>query len=121
MRQETGIKIPSAPEALQREQFQCPALDDARQCRAYEQRPMLCRLWGAVEWMPCTFGCRPAEGLLPDSDGYRLLRESLAVGAPATPDDARRTADIEARVKDPSTRSALRQYIRQARRGRSMP
>jgi len=26
-------------------------------CTVYEDRPLLCRLWGVAEKMPCTFGC----------------------------------------------------------------
>jgi len=50
----------------------CPALVAGR-CSVYEVRPMVCRLWGAVEGMPCPYGCAPAGGLLADVDGQRLL------------------------------------------------
>jgi Fe-S-cluster containining protein len=33
----------------------CPALRNGR-CSVYEVRPMVCRLWGAVEGMKCRFG-----------------------------------------------------------------
>jgi hypothetical protein len=33
-----------------------------------------CRLWGAVESMPCPWGCQPEGGLLPDAEGRRLIQ-----------------------------------------------
>ena len=58
----------------------CPALSILGQCRIYQARPMICRLWGAVEGMPCPHGCRPADGqLLTDEQGWVLLRAASAV------------------------------------------
>ncbi len=34
----------------------CSLLKDGK-CSIYEDRPLLCRLWGVVEKMPCVFGC----------------------------------------------------------------
>jgi hypothetical protein len=50
----------------------CPALRNGR-CSVYEVRPMVCRLWGAVEGMKCPYGCQPEGGYLPDAEGHRLL------------------------------------------------
>jgi Fe-S-cluster containining protein len=50
----------------------CPALRNGR-CSVYEVRPMVCRLWGAVEGMKCPFGCAPVFGYLSDATGQRLL------------------------------------------------
>lgn len=50
----------------------CPALQDGR-CEVYEVRPMVCRLYGAVEGMRCPYGCEPEGGHLPDREGQRLL------------------------------------------------
>jgi len=41
---------------------------------------MICRLWGLVASMPCPYGCRPEGGLLPDSEGARLLLEAEGIG-----------------------------------------
>lgn len=57
----------------------CVALTILNRCGVYERRPMICRLWGLVESMPCTFGCRPEGGLLSDTDGYELLAQVLEV------------------------------------------
>jgi hypothetical protein len=51
----------------------CSALDGVGRCSVYEERPLLCRLWGAVEKMTCQFGCVPADGWLdPDVEAEVL-------------------------------------------------
>jgi len=50
----------------------CPLYDmRTRRCAVYPVRPLVCRLLGFVEWMPC-----PIERRLPVlDDGVRLMRE----------------------------------------------
>jgi hypothetical protein len=50
----------------------CPLLDAGR-CTVYADRPLICRLFGAVEDLRCPFGCLP-ERLLTPAEGRRLLR-----------------------------------------------
>lgn len=57
----------------------CPALV-ADRCSVYEDRPLICRLWGAVESMPCPHGCEVTPGLLMDAGAQTLIRRSLEVG-----------------------------------------
>lgn len=49
----------------------CPLLVDGR-CSVYNARPMICRLFGAVEGMICKHGCKPAD-LLTDDEGFDLV------------------------------------------------
>ena len=60
----------------------CPALTEDKRCSVYDLRPLICRLWGAVEGMPCTYGCRPKNGgrLLSDEDAYKLIAEAQRIG-----------------------------------------
>lgn len=58
----------------------CEALAEDKRCAVYEMRPMLCRLWGAVENLPCTYGCVPEGGFLSEAEGYRLIAESMRIG-----------------------------------------
>lgn len=53
-----------------RDTLTCNQLVDGR-CSVYENRPLLCRLWGAVPKMPCPFGCEPT---LTDAGGSALMR-----------------------------------------------
>lgn len=73
IREAHGVEIPTS--GVQR----CPALGLFKQCTVYEDRPMLCRLWGATTEMPCRYGCRPRVYLRPDA-GRRLLDESIRLG-----------------------------------------
>jgi Fe-S-cluster containining protein len=58
----------------------CPALVDGR-CSVYEDRPLICRLWGVVESMPCPYGCEPEGGLMMDSGAQILVNRTLALDA----------------------------------------
>ena len=39
-------------------ELHCPLLANGK-CSVYENRPMICRLWGMVKKMRCPHGCRP--------------------------------------------------------------
>jgi hypothetical protein len=53
----------------------CPVLSqETGLCRSYEQRPVICRLWGVVRSMACPFGCEP-ERWLTDEEASRLMRD----------------------------------------------
>ena len=76
-----GIKITPYQQAMAKiERFWCEALTEDKRCAVYEMRPMICRLWGAVEGLPCVYGCVPEGGWLSDAEGYRLIAESRRVG-----------------------------------------
>lgn len=51
----------------------CSALVDGR-CSAYESRPLICRLWGASEAMPCHHGCE-----IIDNDGKPLTADECSI------------------------------------------
>lgn len=55
----------------------CPALILGR-CSVYRRRPMICRLWGLVEDLPCHYGCKP-ERYLTDAEGKRFLARVQAL------------------------------------------
>jgi Fe-S-cluster containining protein len=63
-----------------RETYYCEALTAEKRCAVYEMRPLVCRLWGAVEGLPCVYGCRPEGGYLSDLEGYRLIAASMRIG-----------------------------------------
>lgn len=57
----------------------CPHLDrHAGLCGAHALRPLICRLWGVVETMPCPHGCQP-ERWLTAEEADVLVREGLAL------------------------------------------
>ncbi len=56
----------------------CPLLHDGR-CQAYQERPLICRLWGIAEEMPCPFGCKP-QRVITREEGFELLAKARAIG-----------------------------------------
>jgi len=64
------------PEA--REDGSCSMLNVFGRCDIYEDRPMICRLWGATEKMPCVFGCEPDEPMLSADEGRELLAAAMS-------------------------------------------
>jgi Fe-S-cluster containining protein len=77
-----GVEIPSMAEAMaaleRGEDYYCPALIDGR-CSVYDDRPTICRLWGATESMRCPYGCTPDDALTQE-ESHRLLRLAAEVG-----------------------------------------
>lgn len=59
--------------------YRCTMLTDDGRCGVYEHRPMICRLFGAVEGMECEYGCEP-ERMLTFAEAVELLAEAMNVG-----------------------------------------
>lgn len=57
----------------------CEHLHNGR-CSVYEKRPMICRLWGMTEVMPCPYGCEPVGGRLSREDAALLIRAADEIG-----------------------------------------
>lgn len=78
-----GVMIPPPQKALEailagERTADCPALLNGR-CSVYEDRPLICRLWGAVQSMPCPHGCLVTPGLLMDAGAHTLIARSLDI------------------------------------------
>ena len=58
----------------------CAALGADGRCRVYRVRPTVCRLYGAVEEIPCPHGCTPPGGPMPPGEGHRVLAEVRRAG-----------------------------------------
>lgn len=91
-----GVTIPPAAEALHaiisgEQTGDCPALADGR-CSVYNDRPLICRLWGAVESMPCPHGCEVIPGLLMDAGARMLIARTLKLSALPDRQEARSAA-----------------------------
>jgi hypothetical protein len=52
----------------------CPYLGGGGECEIYDQRPLICRIWGMVEQLPCEWGCQP-EWLLTEREVAQMMRE----------------------------------------------
>ncbi len=56
----------------------CPYLErTSGLCEVYEARPLICRLWGVAETLPCPHGCEP-ERWLSAAEVEALLDEAIA-------------------------------------------
>jgi Fe-S-cluster containining protein len=58
----------------------CPMLVRER-CSVYAIRPLICRLWGIVERMPCPWGCKPEPRYLTSRESFALLARTEIIGA----------------------------------------
>jgi hypothetical protein len=78
-----GYQFPTLREVASQEDqdtpFYCPALTADRRCAVYDNRPMICRLWGTSVDMPCPHGCRP-DRYLGRAESMALLLGALTVG-----------------------------------------
>lgn len=82
---QAGYRITPYEQAMAEvERFWCEALTGDKRCAVYELRPVICRLWGAVESLPCIYGCVPEGGWLPDAEGHWLIAESMRIGGGGT-------------------------------------
>lgn len=58
----------------------CTMLNKEGKCRAYDARPLVCRLFGLVPRMACPHGCQP-ERWLTNEDGWALLAAAERISA----------------------------------------
>lgn len=49
------------------------------ECRVYDLRPLICRLWGTVPSMRCPFGCQPSRWLTED-ESRAFMRRAEEIG-----------------------------------------
>ena len=82
----------------------CPLLKRGR-CTVYATRPMLCRLWGVVENMPCVWGCRPERYLTVD-EADELMREAEVLSQGLFPEASPRTFHTDAMIEQAQDKSA---------------
>lgn len=66
------------PFVLIAEDLRCGYLKDGR-CSVYDVRPLICRLWGVDQKMPCQWGCKPKVPL-PTAEGRMMLEASKRIG-----------------------------------------
>jgi Fe-S-cluster containining protein len=68
----------------------CNMLSKTGYCTVYSVRPLLCRIWGATEKLPCPFGCEP-ERVLTQAEAADLFAELEAISG----DDDSKAAVLE--------------------------
>lgn len=109
--------------------YLCPALTMLKRCAVYDVRPMICRLWGISDSMPCNYGCQPtSRGRLTDRETWAALAEGFRIAGDvdaadkilecwATPERAAETDTMlrESREADQTRREVA--VLRAQRRG----
>lgn len=108
------------------ESLDCPALVDKKsnpfapkmrmgRCSVYEDRPLICRLWGVVESMPCESGCVVSPRMLTDAEAFDFIFRALDIGGdPAGRNN--RLVDVRRRQRqieeDPEIGPLMQRFIR---------
>lgn len=73
-----GVDVPDA--VHDGNAYLCPALTMLKRCAVYDVRPLICRLWGISDNMPCNYGCRPiGRGRLTDRETWAVLAEGFRI------------------------------------------
>ncbi len=59
----------------------CPYLDiETKRCTVHENRPLICRLYGVSEGLPCPHGCKPNPRYLTRDEARHYTLESIRIG-----------------------------------------
>lgn len=74
-------RLKGKPEPRMRSDFSCPLLTNNR-CMVYRHRPMICRLWGIVESLPCPWDCKPEPRYLSHVEGHDFLLRAELISEP---------------------------------------
>lgn len=91
-----GVTIPVFDSSHHRrwaegERLDCPALVEKKshpfaaklrmgKCSVYADRPLICRLWGVAESMPCPSGCEVSPRMLTDLEAYAFIFRANEIG-----------------------------------------
>lgn len=109
-----GVDVPDR--GFESAGLSCPALTMLRRCGVYEARPVVCRLWGVVDAMPCTYGCRPAR-MLTMAEGYELLAQAADIDGDTTAAAQFRSSGLD----DPDRAAVVTPILRKFTSGRIGP
>lgn len=96
---------------------ECSMLKDGR-CAVYDARPMICRLWGLVEDMPCPYGCAPEGGRLSVGEGFAFLAEAFEIAGWPAGWERFAKDEIKRLAEQPAVRRAILQLRRPTVAGR---
>lgn len=106
----------AARKPLTCQNWRCTMLTPDNRCGVYDLRPMICRIWGVTEDMPCPFGCVPEGGYLTTEQSLRLMHEAMVAGG--HPGNAKLISEINEQLErlslgDPEVQARLREAQRE--------
>ena len=106
---ERGVAIaPLTQSAVTTTPTPCAALGALGQCTVHDVRPMICRLWGTTEDLPCVYGCVPTGEYLTNAEAMELIAESLRVGGEPVGLAGISGAVMRAQLADPDNAATVR-------------
>jgi hypothetical protein len=109
---EHGIEITPRQQALEHKgDYWCEALGPDGRCTVYEDRPMVCRLWGVARSCRCPYGCVPDGGFLPEDEFSALLMKSRQAGGSSVTGHVS-FEEFMARRAHPVLGRAVTEYVR---------
>lgn len=79
--------------------YRCSMLTDDGRCSVYEDRPMICRLFGAAEGIECHVNGCTCEKPLKLVDGMALLNDAMRIGGRPTSHPDIETHLLKARLE----------------------
>tara|TARA_R110000868_G_scaffold176609_4_gene414499 strand:+ start:10662 stop:11018 length:357 start_codon:yes stop_codon:yes gene_type:complete len=62
------------PPDYDRNTLDCNYLSNEKTCSIYDDRPLICRLFGMVKKMKCPHGCIPEAGMMSEQKSIKLIR-----------------------------------------------
>ena len=71
-------RVSGKQHALDIDTFRCGYLHQG-QCTVYNDRPLVCRLWGTVDTLVCPFGCKP-DRYLTEAEAVDLMQRMNEFG-----------------------------------------
>lgn len=65
--------------------LRCSELTPDNRCGIYEDRPIICRLWGTFHKTKCPHGCKPVGGFISEAKQKKYQYQVLRIPAKANP------------------------------------
>jgi hypothetical protein len=84
----------------------CEALTMFGRCHVYPDRPLLCRLWGLLDILPCVYGCQP-DRYLTAAEGYELLAQAYEIDG----DTVKARQFRQSAAAGPAAHAAVKSFI----------
>lgn len=68
-----------------KDELRCSELTSDNRCGIYEDRPIICRLWGTFRKTQCPHGCKPIGGFISEAKQRKYQNQVFGIPAKANP------------------------------------
>lgn len=69
-----GIGLPIVRHSKKYDHLMCSRLTMGGRCNIHSHKPLICRLWGVTETMPCPYGCQ-SDRVINQQEQFELMNE----------------------------------------------